>query len=194
MSKKEIQNNKTVLLELKTLIEESKQQIAVAVNSTMSMLYWNIGKRINTEILQNKRAEYGQQIVATLSDQLTKEYGKGWGEKNLRHMLRFAEVFPEKEIVLSLIRQLSWTHILAIIPIEEPLKREFYIEICKIERWSVRTFRERINSMLFERTAISKKPAETIKGDLEQLRNKEKISPNLIFRDPYFLDFLGFVG
>ena len=90
-----------------------------------------------------------------------------------------------------MIRQLSWSHLKILIPIEDPLKRMFYIEMCKIEKWSVRTFRERINSMLYERTAISKKPEETIKHELELLKNTQQITPDLVFRDPYFLDFLG---
>jgi len=106
-------------------------------------------------------------------------------------MIQFAEVFHEQEIVVSLIRQLSWTHLLAVIPIEDPLKRKFYIEMCKLEKWSVRTFRERINSMLYERTAISKKPEQTIINDLEMLGKENQLTPDLVFRDPYFLDFLG---
>lgn len=106
-------------------------------------------------------------------------------------MMQFAAIFQEKEIVVSVIRQLSWTHLLAIIPIEDPLKRMFYIEMCKIEKWSVRTFREKINSMLYERTAISKKPEETIKKELQQLNETNHLTPDLVFRDPYFLDFLG---
>ena len=106
-------------------------------------------------------------------------------------MMQFATVFPENSIVVSLIRQLSWTHLLAVIPIEDPLKRQFYIEMCKIEKWSVRTFRDKINSMLYERTAISKKPEEIIKHELQQLNETNQITPDLVFRDPYFLDFLG---
>jgi predicted nuclease of restriction endonuclease-like (RecB) superfamily len=106
-------------------------------------------------------------------------------------MMQFSEVFPEKEIVVSLIRHLSWTHFIVLIPIVDPLKRMFYIEMCKIEKWSTRTFRERINSMLYERTAISKKSEETIKNELEQLNDSNQITPDLVFRDPYFLDFLG---
>jgi predicted nuclease of restriction endonuclease-like (RecB) superfamily len=122
---------------------------------------------------------------------LVAEYGASFSEKNLRRMMQFAAVFPDEKIVVSLIRQLSWTHILVIIPINDPLKREFYIEMCKLEKWSVRTFRERIQSMLYERTAISKKPELTIKHDLALLQHEQKISPDLVFRDPYFLDFLG---
>jgi len=177
--------------EIKNLIEQSRQLVAVAVNATITGLYWQVGKKICDEILQNTRAEYGRQIVATLSRQLTAEYGRGWGEKHLRHCIRFAEVFPDEHIVYALRRQLSWTHFRMLIFIEEPLKREFYIEMCKLEKWSSRQLQERINSMLYERTAISKKPEQTIKSELEQLKNERQIAPDMVFRDPYFLDFLG---
>lgn len=186
-----IQKEKPLFGEIQRLIEESRQHVAVEVNSTITMLYWQIGKRINKEVLKSKRAEYGKQIVTSLSKQLVVEYGNSFSEKNLRRMIQFAEVFHEQEIVVSLIRQLSWTHLLAVIPIEDPLKRKFYIEMCKLEKWSVRTFRERINSMLYERTAISKKPEQTIINDLEMLGKDNQLTPDLVFRDPYFLDFLG---
>lgn len=177
--------------EIKQLIEKSKNNIAISVNTEMSLLYWNIGNRINKNILENKRAEYGKHIVATLAQQLHTEFGSGWSEKQLRHCLRFVEVFPDFQIVSTLSRQLSWSHIKELIPITEPLKREFYIEMCKMDKWSVRTLRNRIDSMLFERTAISKKPDQTIENDLLALKNEAKLSPDLVFRDPYFLDFLG---
>jgi predicted nuclease of restriction endonuclease-like (RecB) superfamily len=185
-----LQPDTTIFDEIKSLIEDSRQQIAITVNATMTMLYWQIGKRINQEILKDQRAEYGKQIIATLAKQLTIEYGNSFAEKNLRRMVQFAQIFPDYEIVVSVIRQLSWTHLLAIIPIEDPLKRQFYIEMCKLEKWSVRTFRERINSMLYERTAISKKPEETIRNELQRLSESSQITPDLVFRDPYFLDFL----
>ncbi|MCX8482151.1 MAG: PDDEXK nuclease domain-containing protein [Crocinitomicaceae bacterium] len=187
---KEIENTQ-LLGSIKDLIEQSKQQVAVAVNATMSMLYWQIGKTIKQDILQNNRADYGEKIVQSLSAQLQIEYGKGFSRRNIFNMMQVAEVFPDEKIVVSLIRQLSWTHIIAVIPIEDPLKRAFYIEMCKLEKWSVRTFRERINSMLYERTAISKKPELTIQNELELLKNEQQLSSDLVFRDPYFLDFLG---
>ncbi len=178
--------------EVKELIEQSRQQVAVAVNSAMSMLYWQIGKRINDEVAGKDRTElYGKEIVSTLWRQLSVDYGAAFSEKNLRRMMQFAKVFPDQEIVVSVIRQLSWTHIIAIIPIEDSIKRAFYIEMCAHERWSVRTFRERINSMLYERTAISKKPELTIQNDLNQLQKEKQLSPDLVFKDPYLLDFLG---
>lgn len=184
-------HNRGLLSEIKSLIDESRQRVASAVNAELTALYWNIGKRISTDILKNERAAYGKQILATLSQQLTQAYGKGWSEQQLRHCLRFAETFPNKEIVYALRIELSWTHIRQLIFIDDELKRTFYIEMCKLEKWSSRTLQNRINSMLFECTAISKSPEETIKNDLAKLEKEQKLNPDLVFRDPYFLDFLG---
>jgi len=189
---KGINTNKILLFsDIKNLIENSRKNIAISVNAEMTMLYWQVGKRISNDILYNKRAEYGKQIVLELSRSMTGEYGKGWSEKQLRHCLRIAEIFPDEVIVSTLRRQLSWTHLKTIMYIDDELKRSFYIEICKIEKWSTRTLQERIKSMLFERTAISNKSEETIKNDLDLLKSEQKISPDLVFRDPYFLDLLG---
>jgi predicted nuclease of restriction endonuclease-like (RecB) superfamily len=187
---KEIQPKK-LFVSIKELIEQSKQEVAVAVNATMTALYWKVGQYINDDVLKNNRAEYGKQIVQTLSAQLEVEYGKGWGEKQLRQCMQFASFFPDEQIVYTLCRQLSWSHIRLIMYMEDPLKRDFYIEMCKHEKWSVRTFRERIQSMLYERTAISKKPEITIQNDLGLLKNEQQLNPDLVFRDPYVLDFLG---
>ncbi len=187
---KEIENTQ-LLGSIKELIEQSKQQLAVAVNAAITTLYWQIGKKINEAVAQYQGETYGKQIVATLWRQLSEAYGSSFSEKNLRRMMQFAEVFPDENIVYEMRSQLSWSHIKLLIPIQDPLKRAFYIEICKLEKWSVRVFQERINAMLYERTAISKKPELTIKNELEQLKNEQQISPDLVFRDPYFLDFLG---
>ena len=177
--------------EIKTLIEQSKRNVALAINSEITALYWHVGNRINSEILQNERAENGKQNVQSLSAQLEQEYGKGWGDKQLRQCMQFALVYPDKEIVYALRRQLSWTHLRTVIYMEDALKRAFYIEMCKLENWSSRQLKERIQSMLYERTAISKKPELTIQNDLELLQNEQKLSADLVFRDPYVLDFLG---
>ena len=105
-------------------------------------------------------------------------------------MMRFAETFPEEEIVSALRRQLSWTHFRTVIYIDNPLKRDFYAEMCRVERWSTRTLHKKIDSMLYKRTAISKKPEELIKQELARLRDANRMSPDLVFRDPYVLDFL----
>jgi len=188
---KDISINQGLFHEIKSLIEKARSNVVVAVNTELTMLYWHIGKRINSEILQNKRAEYGAEIIKRLSDDLTMEYGKGWGEKHLRHCIRLSEIFADEKIVYTLCREFSWSHIRLFSYIDDPLKRDFYIEISRIEKWSVRTLQERINSMLFERTAISRKPEDTIADDLKALREKGEFSSDLVFRDPYFLDFLG---
>ena len=154
-----------LLSDLRTLIETAREQVARTVNSALVGLYWHIGKRIREDVLNEQRAGYGEQVVEALSRQLTSEYGKGYSRRSLFRMVRFAEVFSDEKIVSSLMTQLSWTHLIYIIPLENPLKRDFYAEMCRIERWSTRTLQARINSLLFERTAISKKPEITVDGD-----------------------------
>ena len=177
--------------DIRKMIDDARSAVAITVNAGLTMLYWRVGKRINTEILKGKRAEYGQEIVVSLSRQLIIDYGNSFSEKNLRRMVQFAEVFPDEKIVVSLIRQLTWTHFIALIPLKDQLQRDFYAEMCRLERWSVRTLRKKIGSMMFERTAIAKKPDNVIKMELASLRKEDKITPDLIFRDPYFLNFLG---
>lgn len=137
------------------LIEQTRQRVAIEINAELSLLYWSIGKLIQAEILKSKRAEYGENTIMSLSEQLTKTYGKGWSDRQLRHCLRSAETFGDEEKFYALRRQLSWTHIRVLIYIKDDLKREFYTEICIHESWSSRQLRERIDSQLFERTAIS---------------------------------------
>jgi predicted nuclease of restriction endonuclease-like (RecB) superfamily len=180
-----------LLADLREMILQAREGVARAVDSGMTVLYWNVGRRIRQDILGEKRAEYGKQIVSALSTQLVAEFGRGFTEKNLRRMVQFAEVFPDQEIVVSLLRQLGWTHFLRLIPIDDPLKRDFYAEMCRIERWNTRTLGKKIGSMLFERTALSRKPAKLAEMELKQLREEDKVTPDLIFRDPYLLDFLG---
>jgi predicted nuclease of restriction endonuclease-like (RecB) superfamily len=176
---------------ISVLIEESRSRTVLAINSEITLLYWKIGKYIRQDILKKKRANYGQKIVESLSEQLTKQYGKGWSKRHLHNCFRFAETFPDEQIVHALRTHLSWTHIRSIIPIEDELKRKFYIELCKIEKWSTRQLEERINSMLYERTAISKKPDKTIRQELQHIKEQKQITPDIVFRDPYILDFLG---
>lgn len=181
----------TLLQDLRHLIDETRSTVATTVNSTLTMLYWRIGKRIRQDILKEKRAEYGEQIVSAVGRQLETEFGRGFSVKSLRHMIRFAEAFPDAEIVSALRRQLTWTHFKSLIYLDDPLKRDFYTEMCRIEGWNTRTLEKKIQSMLFERTALSKKPEELIRHELDGLRNEDRLTPDLVFRDPYFLDFLG---
>ena len=177
--------------DIRRLIAEAKAGAAATVNSALTLLYWRIGRRIYTEVLQGERAEYGEHIVSTLSRQLEMEHGRGFSSKNLRHMLRFAEVFEVEEIVYALSRQLSWTHLRSLIYIDDPLKREFYLEMSRCEGWSTRTLQGRLDSMLFERTALSRKADELLVEELSALRQHGEMSPNLLLKDPYILDFLG---
>ena len=181
-----------LFFEIKNIIDSAKKDLAVQVNSTMSALYWEIGNRINQDLLKEKRAEYGKQIVSQLAKQLQTEYGSNsFSEKNLRRMMQFASVFPDRKIVATLLRQFSWSHFTLFIPIQDELKRSFYMKMCRLENWSVRTLREKIDGMLYERTAISKKSEETIKNELASLKDSDRLTPDLVFKDPYFLDFLG---
>lgn len=190
MSEIEPVTTEELFSEVKALIDAAKQRVAVTVNAELTLLYWHIGHRIHTQILNQDRATYGKQIISTLAQQLTQTYGKGWSEKQLWHFVRFAETFPEPEIVSTLGRQLSWTHLKTLMYVDDELKRDFYIELAQLERWSVRQLRERIDSMLYERTALSRKPEDTIRHDLDQLRKTRQISADLLLRDPYILDFL----
>ena len=180
-----------LLKDIRVLIEEARHQTVAAVNVGLTLLYWRMGQRIKNEELGNGRAVYGEQIVATLSQQLVADYGRGFAEKNLRRMVQFAQAYPDEQIVVTLLRQLSWSHFLALLPLEKPLQRDFYAEMCRIEGWSVRTLRERIGSMLYERTALSKKPDELIRQELATLRSQSEVAPALLLKDPYLLDFLG---
>lgn len=183
-----------LISDLRRLIQESREHVARTVDSGLVWLCWRIGKRIREDILKEERAEYGRQIVATLSRQLTPEFGRGYSEKSLWRMIQFAELFPDEQIVAALSRQLGWSHFRELLPLDDPLKREFYAELCRVERWSVRTLRQKIDRLLFERTAVSRKPDELIQQDLAALRDEDRMTPDLVFRDPYFLDFLGLSG
>jgi hypothetical protein len=185
---------RSLLGDLRQLIEAAREQTARAVNSTLVTMYWQIGKRIREDVLKEHRAGYGQEIVSTLSKQLIAEYGKGFDRRNLFYMIRFAEVFPDEQIVNALRSQLSWTHFRELLPIDDVLKRDFYAELCRVERWSTRTLRHKIGHLLYERTAVSRKPEALIAKDIAALRDDDRLTPDMVFRDPYFLDFLGLSG
>ena len=180
-----------LLSDLRELILSTRQQVAQTVNAGLTMLYWHIGTRIRKDILKEKRAEYGQEILQALSAKLAAEFGRGYGARNLANMVRFAGQFPDPQIVSALLRQLGWTHFTMLIPIQDGLKRDFYAEMCRLERWSTRTLRQKIDGMLFERTALSRKPEKLAAQELQKLREEDKLTPDLVFRDPYLLDFLG---
>jgi predicted nuclease of restriction endonuclease-like (RecB) superfamily len=180
-----------LLADVRGLILAAREGVARAVNSGLVLLYWEIGRRIRQDILREQRAEYGEQIVSALSRQLTVEFGRGFSRRNLFNMIRFAEVCPDRKIVQALTAQLGWTHWSLIIYLDDPLKRDFYAEMCRVERWNTRTLGKKIQSMLFERTALSRKPEKLIRQELNGLKSQDTLTPDLVFRDPYMLDFLG---
>ncbi|GHY01180.1 hypothetical protein VCSRO210_3435 [Vibrio cholerae] len=176
--------------EVAALIRTAKQRAAAAINNEITLLYWQVGNRIHQEVLGGERADYGKQVIATLATELTAQYGKGWSKRNLAQMVKFAEVFTDAHIVQTLSAQLSWSHFVILCAIDDPLKRDFYTSMTMQERWSTRTLDERIGALLFERTAISKKPDETIVAELTELRVSGQYNKNLLLKDPYILDFL----
>ena len=184
-------DNSIILNSIIDLIDSTRQKVAVTVNQELTLLYWKIGKNINDDVLNKNRADYGKKLVLGLSQELSDRYGTGFNKRNLHSFIKLNTVFQDITIVHTVCAQLSWSHIRTLIYIENSIKREFYIQMCKHERWTVRTLQDRIDSMLFERTAISKKPEQTIINELKVLETEKKISPDLAFRDPYFLDFLG---
>lgn len=187
--------SKSLVEDLRQIIEQARGRVAATVNSELTMMYWHIGERINREVLNNQRAEYGKQIVATVSRQLQEEYGtKGFEERTIRRMMQFAQIFPDVQIVSTLLSKLSWSHFLILMTIKDELQREFYLTMAASERWSVRTLQEKIDGMLYERTAVSSKPDALIKQELSQLRDNNVISPDLVFKSPYFLEFTGLKG
>lgn len=180
-----------LLNEVRGLIDATRERAAAVVNAELTLLYWKVGRLVRQEVLRGDRAEYGQQVIPFLAKQLTAEYGRSWSDKQLRHCMRAAEVFPDETMLSAVRRELSWTHLKTLIYIEDALKRDYYLELCRLERWSSRQLQERIGSMLFERSAISRKPEEVAQHDLAQLRSKQRVSPDVLLKDPYLLDFLG---
>lgn len=180
----------TLVQDLRQLITDARRHAASVVNIALTILYWRVGDRVRREILQNERARYGEQILATLSQELVAEFGRGFDLTNLTRMMKFAESFPDEQIVATLSQQLSWSHFRELLPLEQPLQREFYAEMCRLEGWSVRTLRGRIDSMLYERTVLSRKPEELARQELATLKTRGEVGPSLVLKDPYILDFL----
>ena len=173
------------------LIQLAKSEVVRAINTSMLRLYWQIGKTIQEDLIKNNRAEYGKRIVTTLSSELVSIYGRGYGERNLWRMIAFYNAFPDVQKIDYLWDKLSWSHVVEILKLKDELRREFYITLAISENWSVRELVGRIDSMLFERTALSQKGEETIYNDLKKLREEKQMSVELFLKDPYMLDFLG---
>jgi len=173
------------------LIENTRQRLATTANAEACVMHWQIGKRIKEDVLYNKRAEYGKQVVKNLAVRLTERYGRGWGYEKLKHCVRSAYLFSEDEIGYAVRTQLTWTHLRSLMSIDDELKRQFYIEMCRLEHWDTRTLNEKIDTQLYELTALSKKPEEVIKRELAKVKETNTLTPDIVFRSDYFLDTLG---
>nr|WP_319564594.1 PDDEXK nuclease domain-containing protein [uncultured Rhodoferax sp.] len=170
--------------ELRTLIASSRQRLAGAVNAELTRLYWSVGERLRTEVLGGAdRAKYGDQLIKGVGEQLAQEFGRGFEAKNLRRMVQFAQVFPQPEIVATLSRQLSWSHFVNLLPLKTESARQFYASQAATNTWSVRELRHQIERKAFERTEIAS-------AQIPVLLSAEA-TPAQVFKDPYFLDFLG---
>ncbi|MDR2653635.1 MAG: DUF1016 N-terminal domain-containing protein, partial [Prevotellaceae bacterium] len=154
-------SSKALFTKIISIIETGRRTAYTAVNTEMVLMYWNIGEAIKTDILGNEKAEYGKAVLAELGRNLTLQYGRGFSGRNLFNMLKFYEMFNNKQILQTLSAKLSWSHFCKLMYIEDDTQRDFYTTMAINEHWSVRTMNERINSMLFERTLISKKPEGT---------------------------------
>ena len=174
-----------------SLIENTRQRLATTINAEACILHWQIGKRIKEDVLYNKRADYGKQVIKNLADSLAEKYGKGWGFYKLQHCVRSAYTFSEEEIMYAVRTQLTWTHLRSLMSIDDELKRSFYVEMCRLEHWDTRTLNEKIDNQLYELTALSKKPEEVIKQELAKIKGTNTLTPNVVFRSDYFLDMLG---
>ena len=199
-NKKDIQKatpiaEQTLIKDLRQIVEQARGHVAATANYDLTMMYWHIGERINRDVLGNERAKYGKQSVATVATQLQTEFGvKGFEPRNIRRMMQFAAQMPDIKIVAQLATQLSWSHFVEVMPLKDELQREFYLTMASSERWKVRQLRKEIDAMLFERTAISSKPEELIERELTDLRDNDVLSPDLVFKSPYFLEFTGLTG
>lgn len=188
-------SSQSLISDLRQIVEQCRNRVALNVNAELTMMYWHIGERINRDVLGNQRAEYGKQIVSSVSRQLQEEFNsKGFASRNIHRMMQFAQQFPDLQIVTTLSTQITWSHVVEVLSLSDDIQREFYLTLAASERWSVRRLRKEIDGMLYERTAISSKPDELIKHELAQLREEQALSPDLVFKSPYFLEFTGLKG
>lgn len=172
--------NDSLFKELTLLIEQSRLQIASVANSALTLLFWKVGKRISEEALKNERAEYGKQIIISISTQLEANFGRNFTEKNVRRMIQFSDQFPDFEIVVPLARQLSWSHFMILIPLKSAEAKYYYAQKASEGQWGKRELRHQISRKAFERSEIA---------NIQQTQIDESLQHT--FKDPYLLDFLG---
>lgn len=190
-----IKNEQHLISDIRELIERSKDNVARAINSQMTMLYWHIGKRIRQEIIGRERAEYGEQIVKNLAKTLTSEYGKSFSRSSILKMIQFYDFLTDEQIVSTLSRQLSWSHIIELLPLKNKTEQEFYAYMAIESNWSVRQLRYNIHVMTYDRTISSQKSKTPLQIPAINIDyKKELMQPDILLKDPYLLDFLGLKG
>lgn len=181
----------TLHAELRALIAGSRQRLAGAVNAELTRLYWSVGQRLVGEVLGGERAQYGAQLMDRLGERLAQEFGRGFEAKNLRRMVQFAQSFADGSIVATLSRQLSWSHVVALLPLKSAEARLHYAGQAAQECWSVRELRRQIERKAFERRVIAGALAPEANALTVSAMPPGANTPALVFKDPYFLDFLG---
>lgn len=174
----------TIFNNIKELVVNSRNKVYTTVNIEMLKLYWNIGKIIMGIQQGDERAKYGDSILEKLSEKLTNEFGKGFSKRNLERMRKFYICFPIATTVSS---QLSWSHYLELIKIEEKSKRNFYFNECINTKWSVRELQRQRDSLLYERLLLSADKEKVL--ELSEKGQTLKTNKDLV-KDPFVLEFL----
>jgi predicted nuclease of restriction endonuclease-like (RecB) superfamily len=186
----EPQAEETLYGDVCQIIDGARNRIATYMNTEVCMTNWYVGKRIKEDVLYNQRAQYGKQILMNLSVRLIEKYGSGWSLYKLQHCVRAAYTFSEEEIMYATRTQLTWTHLRSLMSIEDSTERQFYMQMCSYEHWDTRTLGSKIDSQLYQRTALSRKPQDVIKDELEKNKKTGRLLPDMVFRSSYFLDAL----
>lgn len=184
-----------LMFDLRQIIDEARIHVASTANYELTMMYWHVGERINRDVLGNERAKYGKQIVSQVATQLQALYGsKGFEIRNVRRMMQFAQQIKEEKIVSQLATKLSWSHFIEVLSLKDELQREFYLTLAANELWGRNRLRKEIDGMLYERTALASKPEEVVKQELANVRENKLVSPDVVFKSPYFIEFTGLNG
>jgi len=186
MKEKIIQEN-DFYNDIKAILQTARNNAYKSVNFIMVEAYWNIGKKIvEVEQKGETKAQYGSNLINELSKQLTGEFGKGFGKRNLYNMVRFYQTFP---ILQTVSAQLSWSHYLLIMRIENEKARDYYVQESIASSWSVRALERQINSLYYERLISSQEKSLVIKEAKEKTKDL-LLTPKDIIKDPYVLEFL----
>ncbi|MBP5711333.1 MAG: DUF1016 domain-containing protein, partial [Bacteroidales bacterium] len=172
--------------DVKKIVEQGRAVAYSGVNAVMIDTYWHIGRRIVEQEQKGKeRAEYGKQLIKTLSAELTRAYGRGWSVRNLQYFKSFYLTYSDIQLVQSRLHNLTWTHILTTLRVEDPIAARWYLQTASDEMWSVRTLDRNISTQYFERhfkqPQILDKPENRVAPDKME-----------ILKSPVVAEFLGF--